>query len=94
VVIGASFDPPDENKAFAVQQELPYALLSDQTGAVADAYGVRRPPGSRWEMYPERRTFLIDRRGVIRKIYDVTDVFAHPDDVLADIRAFSDVAAP
>lgn len=38
-------------------------------------------------MVPERRTFLIDPNGIIRRIYDVTDVSHHADEVLDDLRA-------
>jgi thioredoxin-dependent peroxiredoxin len=86
VILGASYDPPGDNETFAIEQELPFRLVSDQDGTVAAAYGVRRPMGSRWHEYPERRTFLIDPQGILRKVYDVTDVHAHPGEVLADLR--------
>ena len=41
------------------------------------------------EQYPEfarRKTFLIDPQGIVRKIFTVTDVGAHPDEVLAEIK--------
>ena len=60
-------------------------MLSDTDGTVADAYGVRRPASSRWAAMPERRTFLIDPTGVVRRVYDVTDVFHHADEVLRDL---------
>jgi peroxiredoxin Q/BCP len=86
VILGASYDPPGDNLAFALDQELPFLLLSDHGGAVAESYAVRRPPTSRWHDYPERRTFLIDPSGVVRRIYDVTDVHRHAEHVLADLR--------
>ena len=85
-MVGASFDPPDENGAFALDQELPFSLLSDTDGAVAETYGARRPPGSRWAALPERRTFLIDPEGVVRAVYDVADVHRHAREVLDDLR--------
>lgn len=85
MILGASYDPPRDNLRFADDQELPFSLLSDETGAVAAAYGVRRPPGSRWADVPERRTFLVDPAGTVREVYDVTDVHAHPGEVLADL---------
>ena len=88
--MGASYDPPRDNLAFSDDQELPFALLSDVDGTVADLYGTRRPPGSRWARVPERRTFLIDPDGIVRAVYDVTDVHAHPDQVLADLRRLHD----
>lgn len=85
MVLGASYDPPTDNLRFADDQELPFALLSDQTGEVAERYGVKRPAGSRWAAVPERRTFLVDPDGVVRAVYDVTDVHGHPGEVLADL---------
>ena len=84
--MGASYDPPGDNRLFSDDQQLPFALLSDEDGAVADVYGTRRPSASRWAKVPERRTFLIDPAGTVRAVYDVTDVHAHPGDVLDDLR--------
>ena len=41
--------------------------------------------------YPRRKTFLIDPEGVVRKIYNVTDTAAHPEEVLADIKQLTGV---
>ena len=92
--MGASYDPPSANLAFANYQELPFSLVSDLDGDVASAYGVRRAPGSRWEHVPERRTFLIDPGGIVRRVYDVTDVHAHPGQVLDDLRALQAADGP
>jgi peroxiredoxin Q/BCP len=84
-VVGASFDAPVDNAQFCTDQELPFPLLSDVGGSVGEAFGVRRDAGSRWAHLPERRTFLIDPAGVVREVYDVSDVDAHPGEVLADL---------
>ena len=86
-MLGASYDPQTATLAFAEDQELPFPLLSDPTGEAAERYGVRRPLGSRWAGVPERRTFLIDPHGVVRRIYDVTDVHTHAGEVLDDLTA-------
>ena len=52
---------------------------------VGEAYGVVKDPSEQWAAFPRRRSFLIDPDGVVRKVYDVTDVGAHPAEVLADI---------
>jgi peroxiredoxin len=36
--------------------------------------------------FAKRLSFLIDPEGVIAKSYEVSDVAAHPSEVLADIR--------
>jgi peroxiredoxin len=61
---------------------------------VAERYGVKRPPGSRWASVPERRTFLLGPDGDVRAVYDVTDVHAHPGEVLADLERLSAAEAP
>jgi peroxiredoxin len=75
------------NRRFSDDQKIPFALLSDVEGQVADGFGVRRPKGARWEEVPERRTFLIDPNGIVRVAYDVADVDAHPEQVLKDLTA-------
>jgi peroxiredoxin len=63
--------------------------LCDVDRAVGKAYGVERGPDEKFPEYPKRMTFLIAPDGTIAKVYEVTDVATHPDDVLADIRALA-----
>jgi peroxiredoxin len=55
--------------------------------AVGRQYGVERGADEPYPEFPKRITYLIDPEGVITKVYEVKDVAAHPDEVLADIRA-------
>jgi peroxiredoxin Q/BCP len=87
VVLGASFDPPEENRAFAEKNGFPFRLLSDVDRAVGERYEVVRHPDEASPEWPKRRTYLIDPRGVIRKAYRVRDVTAHAGEVLEDLRA-------
>jgi peroxiredoxin Q/BCP len=86
VILGASFDPPETNRAFAQKQGFAFRLLSDVDRRVGELYETKRNPSERGAEWPKRRTYLIDPEGVIRKAYRVTDVVAHPDEVLADLR--------
>jgi peroxiredoxin len=52
---------------------------------VGTAYEVARSADEQYAEYPRRRSFLIDEAGVIRRVYEVTDVAAHADHVLADL---------
>jgi peroxiredoxin len=88
-VFGASFDTVSENHAFHHQQQLVYPLLSDVDRVAGRAYGVVRAADSKYAEYPERRSFLVDPAGVLRSVYDVTDVAAHADHVLADLARFA-----
>lgn len=88
VILGASFDTPAENLAFAEAQNFNYRLLSDVERTTGAQYEVLRPAGEQYAEYAKRHAFLIDPDGVIRQTYVVTDVAAHAADVLADLRAF------
>jgi peroxiredoxin Q/BCP len=89
VIFGASFDTPAENKAFASAQEFPYLLLSDVDHTVGQLYGVVRAGDDQYNAFPRRLSFLIDPEGVIRRIYNVTDVAGHAGDVLDDIAGYT-----
>ena len=59
--VGISTDPVDKQKQFAEQNHFDYPLLSDESGAVARQFGVKRRFGP---IPVKRRTFVIgaDRR--------------------------------
>lgn len=60
-VVGVSEDPPDSHADFRRKHELPFDLLSDVDGRVAEAYGADG-------FFKTRRvTFVIDGDGVIRE---------------------------
>ena len=80
-----SFDAPAENKAFAVDQDYPYRLLSDVDRTVGEAYGTRRDDGERFDNMARRLSFLIDPERRIRRIYVVRDVNVHAQEVLDDL---------
>jgi len=56
---------------------------------VGRAYGAEKGPDEQYPDFPKRVTFLIDPNGQVAKVYEVTDVGTHPDDVLADLRAMT-----
>jgi peroxiredoxin Q/BCP len=87
VILGASFDTPDENLAFAEAQQFPFRLLSDVDRSVAQKYEVTRPADDQYAEYPMRHSYLIDPNGVISRRYEVTDVTAHASEVLADLES-------
>ena len=86
-VIGASFDTPAENEAFAEKYGYGGRLLSDVDRSVGEAYETKRADEESSPEFAKRRTFLIDPDGVIRRVYRVTDIPAHPGEVLDDLRA-------
>ena len=84
-MLGASYDTPEDNKTFAVEQSFQYRLLSDADRAVAAAYGATRPADDKYPGFPKRVSFLIDPEGVVRRTYEVTDPAGHAEVVLADL---------
>jgi thioredoxin-dependent peroxiredoxin len=85
-LVGASFDTPQDNGAFAAMYGFDGTLLSDVDRAVGTAYETKRADEESSPEYAKRRTFVIDPDGVIRRVYRVRDIPAHPAEVLADLR--------
>jgi peroxiredoxin Q/BCP len=77
-VLGVSTNSVSSHARFAANHELPFSLLADTDGKVASAYGVLKPAGKS----AERVTFLIDAKGVIRKVWPKVTVIGHAKDVL------------
>jgi peroxiredoxin Q/BCP len=65
-VVGVSSDSVDSHGRFASKHRLPMTLLSDVGGKVRALYGVRATLG----IFPGRVTFVIDRTGIIRHVFD------------------------
>ncbi|MHC5541924.1 thioredoxin-dependent thiol peroxidase [Singulisphaera rosea] len=88
-VIGVSPDDAASHKKFAEKFDLPFTLVADTDHRVCEAYGVWQEKNmyGRKSMGVVRSTFLIDREGVIRKVYPKVKVDGHSDAVLEAIRA-------
>ena len=82
VVLGASFDATDANKAFREKYDFPYRLLSDVDEQVGVAYEVR-DPGTEKVQFAKRIAYLIDPVGTIARAYEVSDVLGFAGKVLA-----------
>jgi thioredoxin-dependent peroxiredoxin len=87
-VVGISGDPPGSHQKFAERNALTFTLLSDADHRVARFYGVYKKKSlyGREFMGVERSTFLIDKAGVIRKVYPKVSVDGHAEKVLEDLR--------
>jgi peroxiredoxin Q/BCP len=85
-VLGVSFDRPADNRAFGQKNGFPFRLLSDEDRSVGERYETKRAPEERSPEFAKRRTYVIDPEGVIRRAYRVTDIPAHADQVLQDLR--------
>lgn len=70
-VVGVSPDEIEKHKKFESKYQLPFTLISDPTHAIIDKYGVwgEKQLYGRKYMGLHRTTFLIDEKGIIRKIF-------------------------
>jgi peroxiredoxin Q/BCP len=76
-VYGISLDSVQDQAKFVEQQKLNFPLLSDPDASVATKYGVLEAGGE----YTKRVTFVIDDKGILRKIVDPVDVKTHGEDL-------------
>lgn len=86
-VIGVSADPPRRHKKFIAEHDLNFQLLSDESKQMLHAYGVwqEKTFWGRKYMGIVRTTFVINEKGVIEKIYHVTNVEGHIEEVLENL---------
>jgi peroxiredoxin Q/BCP len=82
VVLGVSFDPIEDNAAFANKFGFPFTLLCDIDRKVGLAYGACDNPKA---AYAERISYLIDEEGRILRAYPQVDPRIHAAEVLADL---------
>jgi peroxiredoxin Q/BCP len=87
-VLGVSLDDEQSHQAFASKYNLPFTLLADTDHSVSEAYGVygEQKWGDKSFMGVARKTFLIDREGKIKKVFDKVNVEQHADEVLEAFR--------
>ena len=79
-VIGMSVDPPDAHSTFSRACGLRFPLLSDEDRALSEKLGILTERGM-----AARTTFLIDKEGTVKKIWSVTQVDGHVDDILQEL---------
>jgi peroxiredoxin Q/BCP len=88
-VIGVSKDSVASHDRFKAKHDLPFALASDESGAVVEAYGswVEKSMYGRSYMGIDRSTFLIDGQGTVRQVWRKVQVPGHVEAVLAAARS-------
>mgnify|MGYP005655738067 FL=1 len=88
-IVGVSKDSVKRHDNFKAKHELPFSLVSDEDGDVCERYGVwvEKNMYGRKFMGIERATFLIDAKGVVRKIWRKVKVKGHAEDVLEAVKA-------
>ena len=90
-VLGVSPDDVKSHAKFARKYDLGFTLLADPGAKVCLKYGVWKEKSmfGRTYMGVERTTILIDRDGVVRKVFPKVKVAGHAQAVLDAIKALS-----
>ncbi len=87
VLLGVSTDDAKSHEKFAKKHNLPFPLLCDEGGKVAEAYesyGLKKFMGKEY-LGITRSTFVISSDGTIEKIYRKVKPDFHAAQVLADL---------
>jgi peroxiredoxin Q/BCP len=88
-VVGVSKDSPQSHETFRKKHGLKVILGADETGETIKRYGawIQKTMYGRNYMGVDRSTFLIDREGVIRRIWRKVRTAGHAADVLEAAKA-------
>jgi thioredoxin-dependent peroxiredoxin len=81
VVIGISVDNLTNQQKFTAKESLTFPLLADPEKKVTKEFGALSTRG-----LASRYTFVIDKNGVVRKIYKTVSPNKHPQEVLDYIK--------
>jgi len=80
-VVGVSADSVDSHQQFCTKESLKFKLLADPGKEMITSYGSLAPNGA----VAARNTFLIDPKGVVRKVYLKVSPNPHSAEVLTDL---------
>lgn len=89
VVLGVSTDDVRSHQKFADKYGLPFPLLSDTDTTVSQLYGVYGEKSMYGKKYMgvNRETFLIDKDGIVRKVWHKVKPEEHTAEVLETVDA-------
>lgn len=88
IVVGVSKDTVAKHDKFRDKHELKVTLVSDEDGALCEAYGVWQEKKNYGKTYMGivRTTFLIDEKGKIAQIWPKVRVAGHVETVLEAVK--------
>ena len=84
IVLGVSPDEEKKHKKFEAKYDLPFTLIADADHKIIDSYGVWGEKQLYGKTYIglHRTTFLIDEKGIIRKIFLKPKSKQHTEEIL------------
>ena len=87
-VIGVSPDEAKKHKKFEAKYKLPFTLIADPSHAILEKYGVwdqKQMFGNKY-MGVLRTTFVIDEKGIIRKVFLRPKNKAHAEEIIESMK--------
>ena len=87
-IFGVSIDSTERHQKFIAKYDLPFSLISDADHKVVNKFKVWQEKNLYGKKYMGivRSTFIIDKTGVIRKIFPKVRVKGHTEEVLAALK--------
>lgn len=87
-IFGVSKDTMKRHDNFRAKQEFPFELISDEAGEICELFNVWQLKKNYGKEYMGivRSTFLIDKDGVLRQMWDKVRVKGHVDEVLEAVK--------
>jgi len=88
-VLGVSPDSLKSHEKFIKKFKLPFILLADEDKKMCQDYGVwvEKSMYGRKYMGVARTTFIIDKRGIIAKVFENVKPEGHNQEVIASLKA-------
>jgi peroxiredoxin Q/BCP len=83
-ILGVSIDSPERHQKFIAKYNLPFDLIADENKKIVEKYGVwqEKKLYGKTFMGIVRSTFIIDKNGVINKMFTKVKVKGHVEEVL------------
>ena len=83
-ILGVSIDSPEQHQKFIAKYNLPFDLIADENKKIVKKYGVwqEKKLYGKTFMGIIRSTFIIDKNGVIQKIFTKVKLKGHVEEVL------------
>lgn len=90
IVIGVSKDSGESHKKFADKYNLNFPILADPEKKIIEAYGAwgkKKFLGKEY-MGVSRISYLIDPKGIIKKVYPKVNPLTHAGEIIEDLNSF------
>ena len=88
IIIGISTDSSERHRKFIDKYNLPFELIADENKKICEKYGVWQEKKLYGKTYMGivRSTFIIDKIGIVQKIFTKVKVKGHVDEVLESLK--------